>query len=110
MPRPFLNSHTLVDKCGPFNRNRVPWIILIVCWATSGILLLITRWYLARENAKRDQEKHDSTYDDVYVSIDQDGVATEKKVDKVCGFLFFTVIVIAAEMIFLVLLVLDLRT
>ena len=96
--------------CNVVNRNRVPWIILIVCWATSGILLLITRWYLARENAKRDQEKHDSRYDDVYVTIDQDGVTTEKKVDKVCGFPFLAMIVIAAGMIFLMLLALDLRT
>lgn len=57
-----------------------------MCWAVSGVLLLVTRWYLARENAKRELEQHDATYDDVYVKIDQDGVVSEKKVDKVRPF------------------------
>lgn len=65
-------------------RNRVPWIILIACWAASAVLLLVTRWYLARENAKRDLEKPDTSYDDVYVNIDQDGVTVTRKVDKAC--------------------------
>lgn len=51
------------------------------------VIMLITRWYLARENAKRDAEKYDSTYDNVYLDLDS-GSSGEKvteavKVDKV---------------------------
>ncbi|OBZ75992.1 putative transporter PB10D8.01 [Grifola frondosa] len=64
-------------------RDHVPWTILAVCWAVSGILLLVLRFYLARENAKRDREEHDSAYDDVYITQEnEDGTTTEKKVDK----------------------------
>ena len=65
-------------------RNHVPWLILSICWAVSAILLLVTRFYLAYENAKRERELHDTTYDDVYISQTQaDGTVVEKKVDKV---------------------------
>ena len=65
-------------------RNHVPWLILSICWAVSAILLLVTRFYLAYENAKREREPHDTTYDDVYISQTQaDGTVVEKKVDKV---------------------------
>ena len=63
------------------DRNRVPWTIMLVAWIMSGLTLLLTRWYLANENAKRDREQHDKTYDDVYISELGDGA--EKKVDKV---------------------------
>ena len=51
----------------------------------AGVTLLVIRWYLANENAKRDREQHDKTYDDVYIA---DEANSEKKVDKVrfvCG-------------------------
>ena len=65
-------------------RNRVPWIILAACWAASALLLLATRWWLARENARREREGPDGRYDDVYVSETlADGSVVEKKVDKV---------------------------
>ena len=35
-------------------RNHVPWTVICVCWAVSGALMLLLRWYLARENARRD--------------------------------------------------------
>ena len=71
-------------------RNRVPWIILAVCWGVSALLLLATRVYLAHENARRDREGHDATYDDVYVQEKQpDGTVVEKKVDKVRRFSLF---------------------
>lgn len=64
-------------------RNRIPWAILSACWAASMIIMLITRWYLARENTKRDAEGPDSTYDNVFVDTDVDGEKTEPvKVDK----------------------------
>ena len=65
-------------------RNHVPWLILSICWAVSAVILLATRFYLARENARRARETHDSTYDEVYIAETQvDGTVVEKKVDKV---------------------------
>jgi len=49
-------------------RNHIPWAILSACWFVSAVLLLITRAYLARENANREKEAHDDAYDEVYVS------------------------------------------
>ena len=47
------------------------------------MLILITRVYLARENAKRDKEPRDAKYDDVYtVETRADGTTEEVKVDK----------------------------
>ncbi|CAL1705294.1 unnamed protein product [Somion occarium] len=62
-------------------RNHIPWAILSACWFVSMVLLLVTRLYLARENAKREKEGHDSTYDDVYISSDANGEKAVK-VDK----------------------------
>ncbi|KAI0797539.1 major facilitator superfamily domain-containing protein [Abortiporus biennis] len=62
-------------------RNHVPWAILSACWFATMVLILITRIYLARENKKRDQEGHDSTYDNVYLS-DGSEKSEAKKVDK----------------------------
>ena len=65
-------------------RNHVPWLILSICWAVSAVILLATRFYLAWENARRERETHDATYDEVYISETQvDGTVVEKKVDKV---------------------------
>lgn len=48
------------------------------------MLLLLQRWYLDRENKKRDREPPDMTYDDVWIKVtDEDGQIVEKKVDKV---------------------------
>ncbi|GBE81803.1 Uncharacterized transporter [Sparassis crispa] len=63
-------------------RDHVPWTIMTVCWFVSGLLLLVTRWHLARENARREAESHDSTYDDMYVVTEVDGGQKETKVDK----------------------------
>lgn len=38
-------------------RNHVPWTVISVCWAMSGLTMLLLRWYLARENARRDREQ-----------------------------------------------------
>ncbi|CCM06677.1 uncharacterized protein FIBRA_08962 [Fibroporia radiculosa] len=61
-------------------RNHVPWAILTACWATCLVLLLVTRWVLVRENARRDAEPRDPTYDEVYMIDEKTG--EEKKVDK----------------------------
>lgn len=64
-------------------RNHVPWTILAVCWAVSGMLLLATRVYLARENARRDAAGPDDRFDDAVVEERRpDGTVVEKKVDK----------------------------
>ncbi|PSS31052.1 hypothetical protein PHLCEN_2v2384 [Hermanssonia centrifuga] len=64
-------------------RNHIPWAILSACWFVTAILLLVTRAYLARENAKRDKEQHDSKYDDIYITdVKADGTKEEIKVDK----------------------------
>lgn len=65
-------------------RDHVPWTILAVSWAVSATLLLVTRWHLARENAKRDRETRDETYDAVYITeVGADGKVFDAKVDKV---------------------------
>ncbi|EKM55082.1 uncharacterized protein PHACADRAFT_208608 [Phanerochaete carnosa HHB-10118-sp] len=38
-------------------RNHVPWTVISVCWAMSGLTMLLIRWYLVRENARRDREQ-----------------------------------------------------
>jgi len=45
---------------------------------------------LAKENARRENEPHDDTYDDVYVTRENaDGTRVEQKVDKVRLFTSF---------------------
>ncbi|KAI0823552.1 MFS general substrate transporter [Trametes gibbosa] len=64
-------------------RNHVPWLILSICWAASALLLLATRAYLARENARREREERDARYDDVFVTEKRaDGTLVDKRVDK----------------------------
>ncbi|KAH9930639.1 MFS general substrate transporter [Fomitopsis serialis] len=60
-------------------RNRVPWAILAACWAASMLIILATRFYLARENGRREREPRDATYDEVYI-VDEKG--EEQRVDR----------------------------
>ncbi|KAK0463735.1 major facilitator superfamily domain-containing protein [Desarmillaria tabescens] len=89
------NALVLIGYCvgnfaGPFvwkkeyqPRNHVPWSLLAACNLASGILLLILRFMLATENKRRDMNRHDDTYDDVYVThVNADGTTEERKVDK----------------------------
>lgn len=47
------------------------------------MLFLVTRVYLARENARREREGHDTQYDEVYVSqTREDGTKEEVRVEK----------------------------
>jgi ACS family allantoate permease-like MFS transporter len=65
-------------------RNHVPFTIITACSGASAITLLVTRWYLAAQNKKREQEQPDDTYDGVYIQVtDEDGKPVEKRVDKV---------------------------
>ncbi len=83
-PRCVFNVVFLLLPCssGPCS-NHIPWAILSACWFVTAILLLVTRAYLARENAKRDKEQRDSKYDDIYITeVKADGTKEEIKVDK----------------------------
>jgi hypothetical protein len=65
-------------------RNHVPWAIIAACSFVSGLTLLVLRYRLAAENKRRDAEKRDDTYDDIYLTqVQPDGTSIEKKVDRV---------------------------
>lgn len=79
----FFSIVNIYDSC-VLIRNRVPFAVILACEFSFGILFLIIRAYLARENRRRDQEQHDQTYDDVYVTLkDEYGNEVQKKIDKV---------------------------
>lgn len=64
-------------------RNHVPWIIIAICYTVCPILMLIIRRLLARENARRDAEPADDTYDNIYVEVVlPDGKRVDRKVAK----------------------------
>jgi ACS family allantoate permease-like MFS transporter len=65
-------------------RNYVPWGIIAGCYFICGIIPLVIRWILARENALRDKEEYDSTYDDIYIEhTTPEGKKVGVKVPKV---------------------------
>ncbi|KLO10428.1 MFS general substrate transporter [Schizopora paradoxa] len=82
--------YAIGNASGPFMwkqqykpRNRVPFAVILACEFSFGLLFLVIRAYLARENRRRDQEQHDQTYDDVYVTLkDEYGNEVQKKIDK----------------------------
>ncbi|KAF9564419.1 MFS general substrate transporter [Agrocybe pediades] len=84
------SAYAIGNAAGPFMwkkkyqpRNHVPWAVISACTFTCAILLLILRFMLHRENQKRDAEKRDDSYDDVYVIQElPDGSKVEKRVDK----------------------------
>lgn len=66
----------------------MPWAIITACSFVSALTLLALRFMLAAENKKRDAEKRDDKYDDVYLpQVQADGTTVEKKVDRVRMFL-----------------------
>ncbi|KAJ7027370.1 major facilitator superfamily domain-containing protein [Mycena alexandri] len=71
-----------IDKYKP--RNRIPWIIIGVCYITCMAILLLIRYILAAENKRRDAEpKMDDAYDNVYVErLSSEGVMEKVKVDR----------------------------
>ncbi|KAJ7615528.1 MFS general substrate transporter [Roridomyces roridus] len=78
-----------LDKYKP--RNRVPWIIIGVCYLACMFLLLIIRYVLAAENKRRDREAaervvggaQDDQYEHFYVErVGQAGVVEKVHVDK----------------------------
>ncbi|KAJ7775503.1 major facilitator superfamily domain-containing protein [Mycena metata] len=71
-----------IDKYKP--RNRIPWIIIGVCYITCMAILLLIRYILATENKRRDAEpRMDDAYDNVYVErLSSEGVIEKVKVDR----------------------------
>ena len=86
-----LIAYCIGNSAGPFMwqakyapRNYVPWGISAGCLTVCGITSLVLRWMLVRENALRDKEEYDSTYDDLYVEhVTPEGGSVRIKVPKV---------------------------
>jgi hypothetical protein len=58
--------------------------VISACIAAGAFLILVLRTMLARENARREKEERDETYDDVYIQREKDdGTKVEQRVDKV---------------------------
>ena len=65
-------------------RNYVPWGVIAGSYLICGIVPLVLRWNLVRENALRDKEEHDPTYDNVYTEhVTPEGEKIEVRVPKV---------------------------
>lgn len=64
-------------------RNRIPWIIIGVCYVTCPLLLLVIRWLLARENSRRDAEPSEEEEEFFIEQVSEDGKRVQVKVDKV---------------------------
>ncbi|KAF5315827.1 hypothetical protein D9611_004986 [Ephemerocybe angulata] len=85
-----LIAYALGNAAGPFMwkkeyqpRNHIPWIVISSCIFSGAVLVFVLRTLLARENARRDAETRDETYDDVYVLTEKpDGTKVETRVDK----------------------------
>lgn len=98
-----VNAVVLIAYCtgnavGPFMwqarykpRNHVPFAVIGACSATSALTLFFTRRYLAYQNKKRDDEAaaragQEDKYDEVYITVMEDGNPVERKVDRVRSF------------------------
>jgi hypothetical protein len=63
--------------------NHIPWAIITACFVVSAALLLVLRFMLASENGRRDAERRDEKYDEVYVIRSGDSATVGKRVDRV---------------------------
>lgn len=96
-----LIGYCIGNSVGPFMwkakyrpRNYVPWGIISGCCVVCGIIPQIIRWILVRENALRDKEEYDPTYDDIYIEhITPEGKKVDVKVPKVRAPLHLTFLV-----------------
>ncbi|KAJ7681032.1 major facilitator superfamily domain-containing protein, partial [Mycena polygramma] len=86
-----LSAYCIGNAVGPFMwkeqykpRNRIPWIVIGVCYIACMALLLIIRAVLVAENRRRDAAPQvDDPYDNVYVErLSAVGVMEKIKVDK----------------------------
>lgn len=65
-----------------YDRNRIPWLIIGICYLACASLLLVIRWLLARENARRDAESIEE--EEFFIEkVLEDGTCVQVKVDKV---------------------------
>ena len=90
-----LIAYCIGNAAGPFlwqakykPRNQVPFAVISACTAASALTLFVTRQYLAYQDKKRDEEAAAGTgqedkYDEVYITVMEDGKAVERKVDRV---------------------------
>ncbi|CAK5282685.1 unnamed protein product [Mycena citricolor] len=88
-----LGAYCIGNSAGPFMwqqkyrpRNRIPWIVIAICYACCMIIVLVLRAMLKRENARRDNEPPavgHAAYEDVYVERVVQGKVERVKVDKV---------------------------
>ena len=93
-----LIAYSAGNAAGPFiwqgkykPRNKVPFAIISACSVASAFALFVIRQYLANQNKKRDDEAAAGTtredkYDEVYITVMEDGKVVEKKVDRVRPF------------------------
>ncbi|KAN0080166.1 Major facilitator superfamily domain containing protein [Tylopilus felleus] len=84
-----LSAYCIGNAAGPFMwqsqykpRNRIPWIIIGVCYLICPFLLLVIRWLLARENARRDTEPVEEVEEFFIEKEAEDGTRVQVKVDK----------------------------
>lgn len=85
-----LSAYCVGNGLGPFMwqtqykpRNRIPWIVIGLCYLVCPILLLVIRFMLSRENKKRDAEPVSDNFEEVYIEqVTADGKRIEIKVDK----------------------------
>jgi len=88
-----LGAYSIGNSAGPFMwqakykpRNRVPWIIIAVCYVSCMFIVLAIRHLLVAENKRRDAAPvQDDGYDDVFIerlANDGSGVMEKVKIDK----------------------------
>ncbi|KAH7882092.1 MFS general substrate transporter [Phlebopus sp. FC_14] len=85
-----LSAYCIGNAAGPFMwqsqykpRNHVPWIVIGICYLVCPILLLVIRFLLARENARRDAEPAADEFEEFFIErLTDDGERIQVKVDK----------------------------
>ncbi|KAI0063571.1 MFS general substrate transporter [Artomyces pyxidatus] len=85
-----LSAYCIGEALGPFMwqakyrpRNRVPWIIIGICYTACIFTTLGIRVLLKARNTRRDLNPVADSYEDVYIKkLNDDGELIEFKVDK----------------------------
>ncbi|KAF8197567.1 major facilitator superfamily domain-containing protein [Pholiota molesta] len=85
-----LSGYSIGNIAGPFMwkkryqpRNHVPWTIIAACIGACIVLILLLRFMLRSENKRRDTERRDDSYDEVYIKEElADGTINKRHVDK----------------------------
>lgn len=85
-----LSAYCIGNAAGPFMwqsqykpRNRIPWVVIGICYLLCPILLLVIRFMLARENARRDADPTVDEYEEFFIEkVSDDGKRVQVKIDK----------------------------